>query len=61
MLKKKIATILYHIMQSIRPLLGPDNQCRYHITCTEYARLQLSEEPLHKALWNISKRLLSCF
>lgn len=59
-LKSLFATFIYYLMQGIRPLLGPEDQCGYTITCTRYIRMQLEEQPLHKALWDIIRRLASC-
>ena len=63
----KIAhTFYYFIVQALisfiimfRPFLGPAT-CRFYGGCTAYAIEQLQILPLHKALWNIGKRLLQC-
>lgn len=52
-------TILIYTIKLIRPLLGPGN-CRYSISCTQYAYIQLETLPTHKALWAIMKRVISC-
>lgn len=54
-----IAYSLVTILVGLRPLLGPA-ACRYDIGCTQFAVIQLESLPLHKALWAISTRLLSC-
>jgi len=54
-----IKKILITCIVGLRPLLGPAT-CKFHITCTPYAIDQLETQPLHKALWNIIKRLLMC-
>ena len=47
------------IITGLRPLLGPAC-CKYPIGCTDFALDQLKEQPLHKALWAIVKRIASC-
>jgi putative membrane protein insertion efficiency factor len=34
--------------------------CRFHPTCSEYAREALQTHSLHYAIWLIVKRLLKC-
>lgn len=58
--KNYSARFLIFLIRGIRPLLGPPGCCRYTITCTNFAVQQLQEQPLHKALWRIGKRVLSC-
>ncbi len=43
----------------LRPLVG-SARCRFTVTCTEFALLQLESEPLGAALMNILKRLSRC-
>lgn len=43
----------------IRPLLGPA-ECKYGLSCMPFARKQLTELPLHTALWRIVRRVVSC-
>lgn len=47
------------LLVGLRPLLG-FAQCYYPQTCGNYAVEQLEQKPLLKALWAITKRLLSC-
>lgn len=54
-----IKKILLFLIVTIRPLLGPAN-CRFPISCGNYGIDQLKTQPLHRALFNIIKRLLSC-
>jgi len=54
-----IKKILLFFIITIRPLLGPAN-CRFEVTCGKFAIKQLQTEPLHRAIWNIIKRLLNC-
>jgi putative component of membrane protein insertase Oxa1/YidC/SpoIIIJ protein YidD len=55
LIKKSLIFLLY----GIRPYLGPA-ECKFTIGCTEYAVIQLNEQPLFKALWAIARRVLSC-
>lgn len=55
-----IREIFIFLIVGLRPLLGPPANCRYAFSCTDYAVFQLENEPFFKAIWNISKRLLSC-
>lgn len=54
------AQTLIILMYVIRPMLGPMNVCPYTIGCTQYAILQLQDEPFLPALRNIISRLLQC-
>ncbi len=47
------------ILRGTRPLLGKTH-CRYPLSCTNYALLQLKEQPLIIALWRITKRVIVC-
>jgi len=58
-LAKTIGFILIFMIQGLRPLLGPAH-CKYPISCTKYAVIQLKTKPLFTALWLITKRLISC-
>ncbi len=58
--KNYCARFLIFLIKGIRPLLGSPGCCRYTVTCTDFAVQQLQEQPLHKAIWRISKRVLSC-
>jgi putative component of membrane protein insertase Oxa1/YidC/SpoIIIJ protein YidD len=55
-----INKLLIFIILGTRPLLGPPARCRYAVTCTHFAIAELQTTPLHKALWSILKRILSC-
>lgn len=57
---KIIAFILMLLINLIRPLLGPGNICPFTVGCTQYALLQLQEQPLLIALKNIVQRLIQC-
>ncbi|MFI5333344.1 MAG: membrane protein insertion efficiency factor YidD [Candidatus Babeliales bacterium] len=59
MVSSLVAYSLITILVGLRPLLGPA-ACRYDIGCTQFAVIQLESLPLHKALWAIGTRLLSC-
>jgi len=54
-----ISKLLLFLIIGLRPLLGPA-RCPFTITCGKFAVHQLQEQPLHKALWEICKRLLAC-
>lgn len=56
---KTVAMLLIFLIRGLRPLLGPSH-CKYAISCTNYAAQKLSKEPLFKAVWQITKRVLSC-
>ena len=51
--------ILIFFIVGLRPLLGPAH-CKYAISCSEYALIQLKTKPLLKAIWLITKRICSC-
>ena len=59
-ISRTIAYTLIFAINFIRPLLGPGNICPFTIGCTQYALLQLQEQPLLVALKNIIHRLLNC-
>lgn len=54
-----IARFIIFIITGLRPLLGPA-ECRFEVSCTNYAKDELKNKPLLKALFSIIKRLLSC-
>lgn len=60
MIKQIFNFIFIFFVKTIRPLLGPENCCRYYIACTNYAKIQLTNENFLIALYKISKRVLSC-
>lgn len=39
---------------------GPNIKCRFHPTCSEYAKLSLEKYPLYKAVPKIIWRILRC-
>lgn len=55
-----ISKTIIFILIGTRPLLGPPARCRHSPTCTHFALAELEQKPLHKALWSIVKRVLSC-
>lgn len=55
-----LSSLILSFIKTIRPLLGDAGVCRYAFTCTQYAEYQLKHENLSFALYNISKRILSC-
>lgn len=48
------------LISGLRPLLGPSS-CRYTITCTRYAIMQLEQKEFFDAFKLISMRLFSCY
>lgn len=48
------------IIIGLRPLLGPSGCCKYDISCGNYAVLQLQDQNIVIALFNIIKRVISC-
>lgn len=49
-----------YVYRVFRPFLGSTSCCRFTISCSEFALIQLRTEPLHRAFWAIIKRLGSC-
>jgi len=47
------------LIMGLRPLIGPA-QCRYTITCTQFAAQQLQEKTFLYAVIAIVKRVFSC-
>lgn len=47
------------LIVGIRPLFGAA-QCRYVVTCTQYATFVLQVNSLFPALWLIIKRVCTC-
>jgi putative component of membrane protein insertase Oxa1/YidC/SpoIIIJ protein YidD len=60
MITRLLSRLFIFLIQGIRPLLGGQGCCKYSVTCTQFAINQLKERPLHRALWHICKRVLSC-
>jgi len=46
--------------QTIRSLLGTKGVCIYHVSCSEYAKIQLKQKPFYLALPLITLRVISC-
>jgi len=59
LIAKSIGYLLIFLIRGLRPLLGPAH-CKHPISCTDYAEETLRKEPLLKAIWLITKRVLSC-
>jgi putative component of membrane protein insertase Oxa1/YidC/SpoIIIJ protein YidD len=51
--------VLLYIIFGIRPFFGYA-ECRFLVTCTQFAAHQLEQKPFFYALWEIVKRVLSC-
>ncbi len=51
--------IIIFLIHGIRPLFGIAH-CKYAVSCTKFATWQLQEKKLFIALWEISKRVISC-
>jgi putative component of membrane protein insertase Oxa1/YidC/SpoIIIJ protein YidD len=54
-----LSFITIGLIRGLRPLLGPA-VCRFTITCTNYAVLQLQQKPFFPACYLIIERLLLC-
>src|SRR5689334_18939077 len=54
-----VSALAQYALIGLRPLLGQIN-CKFEISCTRYAILQLQEKNFFKAVWFIIKRLLAC-
>ena len=59
LIAKAIGFLLIFLIRGLRPFLGPSH-CKYPISCTDYAAEQLKTQPLFRAIWQITKRVLSC-
>jgi len=62
---KKIALFLINIYQTIisvtlKNLLGVKNSCRFYPTCSEYAKLSISEKGVLKGSYLSLVRFLKC-
>ncbi|HUD04836.1 MAG TPA: membrane protein insertion efficiency factor YidD [Patescibacteria group bacterium] len=62
---KKIALFLINIYQAListtlKNLLGVNRSCRFHPTCSDYAKLTISEKGLLKGSYLSMIRLLKC-
>jgi len=47
------------LITGIRPLFGVAH-CKYAVSCTKFATIELQENSLLPALWAIIKRVCSC-
>lgn len=45
----------------IRPLLGSLNSCKFTISCTDYAAMELRKNSFNRAVKNIICRLVNCW
>ena len=60
-IKKVIVHIIMHAIVFIRALfLIPHGTCKYHPTCTVYAKEAFLALPFFKAIFVILKRILRC-
>ncbi len=59
-IKQKVLKIIFFIMDSIRPFVGPPETCIYPVSCTEYTKAILQQKPLYIAIPLVIVRLLSC-
>lgn len=62
---KKLLFVLIKIYQNfvsptLKQLLGVKSFCRYSLTCSEYAKVQIEKEGAIKGLGLAIKRILSC-
>ncbi|MBT3827900.1 membrane protein insertion efficiency factor YidD [bacterium] len=55
-----VVKVAQTLIEGIRPLLGPPGTCKFMLSCSEYAIIQLREKSIIPALWAITKRLLAC-
>ncbi len=60
LINKLVALALITLIWLIRPMLGPMNICPFSVGCTQYALLQLHEQPLLTAIKQILQRLIQC-
>jgi putative component of membrane protein insertase Oxa1/YidC/SpoIIIJ protein YidD len=51
--------IVIFVIVGLRPLFGVAH-CRYAVSCTKFAIMQLQEKTLLPAAWEIIKRVCSC-
>jgi putative component of membrane protein insertase Oxa1/YidC/SpoIIIJ protein YidD len=47
------------LIVGLRPLFGTAH-CKYAVSCTKFATMQLQDNSLLPAIWAIVKRVLSC-
>ena len=57
-LKHSLVSLIQVYRNMVRPWLQPC--CKFVPSCSEYARLCLCQQPLHRALYLITRRILSC-
>ena len=58
-MKVIINKVFIFFITGIRPLFGPA-QCRFTVSCTKFAILQLQEKSFFSAVYAIGKRVISC-
>ncbi len=58
LIKKTLLGIIHLYQQFISPLTPPT--CRYHPTCSNYAKQALQKHGVLKGTWLATKRILSC-
>ncbi len=59
-IKQMFLKIIFFIMDSLRPFVGPPETCIYPVSCTEYTKAILQHKPLYIAIPLVIIRLLSC-
>lgn len=59
MLMKFFNVFVLSCILVLRPFFGRA-QCRFTVTCTQFAAKELEEKQLFPAIWSIMKRVLSC-
>ena len=59
-IKKIILKLIFLLIDSVRPLIGPEKACIYPISCTSYTKGIFHTQPLYKAIPLVAFRLLSC-
>ena len=59
MIKKTFLKLIWFYQRFLTLAIGYGS-CRYYPSCSEYTRLQFIYNPIHTALFNSTKRVLSC-
>jgi len=57
-LKKLLVKPINFYQYFISPMLG--NNCRYHPTCSEYAKWEIETDNFFKAIFKLTLRILRC-
>lgn len=55
-----IKQFLLDLILVLRPFFAPQGACRFLVSCTDFARIELEEKPFIRAVLSVSKRVLSC-